>query len=299
LADPSGLLDPEFMRELEVLRRRLRIDVRSGASGEHVARRRGGSAEFHEHRPYAPGDDLRRVDWLAFARTGEPVLKLFRAEEDALLRLILDASGSLGFGDPPKLEVARRIAAAIGYLALVSGRRAQVLVSRSSTERPHGLEATGDPRRGRGALSALLRELAAPAASGTTDLARAIQETVHRSRRPGLLVLLSDFFDSGPVLHALSAARAAGHEVALVQVLARAELEPDFAGDFELVDAETSSSVNISVDPSAIEAYVLRVTGLIEELRGWARKYGASYVRITTDEPLQGAVTRFVQRAID
>ncbi|HEY3253840.1 MAG TPA: DUF58 domain-containing protein, partial [Polyangiaceae bacterium] len=117
MSDPRSLLDPAFVRELEALRRRLSVTVQSGGAGERVSRRRGGSAEFQDHRPYAPGDDLRRVDWAAFARTGEPVLKLFRAEEDSVLRLVLDASGSLAFGSPQKFEVARRVAAAIGYLA--------------------------------------------------------------------------------------------------------------------------------------------------------------------------------------
>src|SRR5262245_41387207 len=93
---PGPLLDPAFVRELEALRRRLEVHARSGASGEHVAKRRGGAAEFQEHRAYAPGDDLRRIDWAAYARSGEPVLKLFRAEEDVVSRLVLDASASLG-----------------------------------------------------------------------------------------------------------------------------------------------------------------------------------------------------------
>ena len=97
-----GLLDPDFVRELSLLRRRLKVDVRSGGAGEHVARRRGGSAEFQEHRPYAPGDDLRRIDWLAFARSGVPVVKTFRAEEDVVVRLLVDASASLDFGNPRK-----------------------------------------------------------------------------------------------------------------------------------------------------------------------------------------------------
>ena len=74
MADARSLLDPAFVRELEALRRRLAVTVRSGAAGERASQRRGGSAEFLDHRPYAPGDDLRRVDWAAFARTGEPVL---------------------------------------------------------------------------------------------------------------------------------------------------------------------------------------------------------------------------------
>jgi len=301
MADPRALLDPDFVRELEALRRRLQVLVQSGGSGERVARRKGGSAEFQEHRPYAPGDDLRRVDWSAFARTGEPVLKLFRAEEDTVLRLLVDASASLAFGDPQKLEVARRVAAAIGYLGLVSGQRVQVLVAREAAPAAssRGLERLGVPRRGRDALPALLRDLSAPLASGSADLARALETTLQRTARPGLLVVLSDFFDPGPVTRALTRAAAAGHQLALVQVLAREEIEPNYEGDFSLVDSETETALELSMDATAIDAYVARLAGLIEELRSWARKHRASFVRITNDEPLEGVVRRFVARAID
>ncbi|HEY1537733.1 MAG TPA: DUF58 domain-containing protein [Polyangiaceae bacterium] len=301
MADPRALLDPSFVRELEALRRRLEVSVRSGAAGERASRRRGGSAEFQDHRPYAPGDDLRRVDWAAFARTGEPVLKLFRAEEDSVLRLLVDASASLAFGTPQKLEVARRVAAAIGYLALANGQRAQVLVARepSGSGSGRGLDRVGLPRRGRDSLAALLRDLSEPLASGSADLARAIDGALQRSARPGLLVVVSDFLDSGPVTRALTRACATRHQVALVQVLAREEIEPAFDGDFSFVDAESGAEVELSVDAAAIDAYVSRLTGLIEELRSWARKHRASYVRISNDEPLEGVVRRFVARAVD
>jgi uncharacterized protein (DUF58 family) len=301
MADPRALLDPAFVRELEALRRRLQITVQSGASGERAARRRGGSAEFQEHRPYAPGDDLRRVDWSAFARTGEPVLKLFRAEEDSVLRLLVDASASLAFGTPQKLEVARRVAAAIGYLGLANGQRVQVLVARerSGQSAGRGLERVGVPRRGRDALAALLRDLSEPLASGHADLARALDATLQQTARPGLLVVLSDFFDPGPVTRALTRMCGAGHQVALIQVFAREELEPNYDGDFSLVDAETDAALELSMDASAIDAYVTRLAGLIEELRSWARKHRGSYVRITNDEPLEGVVRRFVARAVD
>src|SRR5262249_30947201 len=147
-----SLLGPDFVRELEVLRRRLEIRARSGAGGEHLGRRRGGSSEFQEHRPYAAGDDLRRIDWAAYARTGEPVLKLFRTEEDVIARLVCDASASLGHGDPPKLDTVRRLAAAVGYMTLAQSERAQLLVAADAT-REH------PPVRGKGGLPALLRAL--------------------------------------------------------------------------------------------------------------------------------------------
>lgn len=294
-ADSTGaaLLGPEFVRELEVLRRRLEIRARSGASGEHAARRRGGSSEFQEHRPYAAGDDLRRIDWAAYARTGEPVLKVFRAEEDVIARIVCDASASIGHGEPSKLAAARRLAAAVGYMTLARSERAQLFVAGVGVVREHA------PVRGRGGLPSLLRALSAVEARGGTDLARAVDAVVQRSARPGMLVALSDFFDPGPVTAALGRAVKAGHDVILAQVVAPDEIEPSFEGDWALEDAETGAVVEVTMDARAIEAYVLRFAGLCEELRAFARKHGAAYVRVRTDEPLEGAVRRLVARSVD
>jgi len=289
----STLLDPGFARELEALRRRLSVRARSGSGGERVASRRGSSAEFLEHRPYAAGDDLRRMDWLAFARTGAPVLKLFRAEEDVVVRLVVDASGSLDFGDPPKLLVAKRLAAAIGYMALASSERAQVLTA------GEGLVRVREPVRGRGALAALLRELDEVTASRGTDLARAIDGALLRAERPGMLVVTSDFFDPGRFDEALGRAAAAGHDVALVQVLAPEEIEPPWDGDLALEDAESGTTLDVTLDDRAAEAYRERLEGLFAMLRATAKRLRAPYVRVKTDEPLLDAVRRFVSRAVD
>jgi len=87
--------------------------------------------------------------------------------------------------------------------------------------------------------------------------------------------------------------------VALIQVLSREEVEPSYDGDFAFVDAETEAQVELSMDAAAVDAYVARLAGLIEELRAWSRKHRASYVRMTNDEALDGAVRRFVSRAVD
>ncbi|HEY3819758.1 MAG TPA: DUF58 domain-containing protein [Polyangiaceae bacterium] len=287
------LLDPAFTRELEALRRRLRVRARSGTAGDHVASRRGSSAEFLEHRPYAPGDDLRRMDWLAFARTGEPVLKLFRAEEDVVLRLVVDASGSLDTGDPPKMHVAKRVAAAIGYMALASSERAQVLAAGD------GLVRMREPLRGRGALAKLLRELDALVPEKGTNLASAIDAVVLRSPRPGMLVVVSDFLDAGPFEAALGRAASAGHDLAMIQVLAPEELDPPWDGDLALEDAETGDVVEVTIDARAVEAYLARLAGLVALLRATAKRHGATYVRLPTVEPLLDAVRRFVARTVD
>ncbi len=289
----SDLLDPAFARELEALRRRLFVRARSGAGGDRIASRRGSSAEFLEHRPYAPGDDLRRMDWLAFGRTGEPVLKLFRAEEDVVVRLVLDASASLAFGEPSKLSVAKRLAAAVGYMALASSERAQVAVA------SEGLVRVREPLRGRGGLTRLLRELEDVGVQAGTDLARAVEGLVRRAPRPGMLVVISDFLDAGPVAGALDRAAAGGHELALVQVLSPEELSPPWEGDLALEDAETGEVVDVTLDDRALEAYQRRLHGLLADLRATARRLRATYLLAPTTAPLLDTVRRLTLRAVD
>lgn len=304
----KDLLDPAFVRELEVLRRRLEIRARSGGAGDHLSRKRGGASEFQEHRPYGPGDDLRRIDWAAFARTDEPVMKVFRAEEDVVVRVLLDASSSLDFaafdadvpkestsGPPRKIDVARKIAAAIGYLALARSERAQLFGAAD----PSGPAiATG---RGRGGLVGLLRSLGAVEAKGTAALAGAIDAVVRRGARPGMLAVVSDFLDpeiSG-VLAALARARSRGHDVALVQVVTPDEIEPRLEGDLTLEDAETGARVDVSIDGESLGAYVEAFQRLVSDLRTHAKKLGASYVLCRTDESLELVMRRFVARSLD
>ncbi|MCS6901938.1 MAG: DUF58 domain-containing protein [Myxococcales bacterium] len=289
----NDLLDPTFLRELEVLRRHLEIRARSGAAGERLASRRGSSVEFQEHRPYVPGDDPRRIDWMAYARSGEPVIKLFRAEEDVVVRLLVDRSASMGFGEPSKLCIARRLAAAVGYLALARLERAQLI--EAAPERT----LVRPPVRGRASLPELLRSLGALEAQGAVDLTRAIDGTVRQGGRPGLMVVCSDFFDGGPVLGALGRARAAGHDVVLFQVVSPEEQAPMLEGDLLLEDAETGETVELTADADALEAYVRRFAGLCEELRAFARRHGATYVRVVVGEPLEEAIRRMVNRSCD
>ncbi len=290
----SSLLSATFLAELEALRRHLDVRARSLNTGDLAAKRRGGTAEFQDHRAYAPGDDLRRVDWAAYGRTGEPVIKLFRTEEDVLLRLAVDSSASLDHGSPAtKFELARRIAAAIGYVALAGMQRAQVLCGGDAAK------PVGKPMRGRSGFPALFRALDKLVPSGRTDLAAVVEGIIRRSRTPGMLVLISDFLDGGRVIDALQKAGAIGHDIALIHVVSPDEIEPVFEGDWTLEDVETGNVVEMTMDAAALEAYMLRFAGLCEELRGFARKLGATYIRARTDDELIPVVRRFVERRID
>lgn len=114
-----------------------------------------------------------------------------------------------------------------------------------------------------------------------------------------MLVVVSDFLDGGSVERALLCAGAAGHDVAIVQVLAPEEIAPPFEGDVTLRDAETGEGVDLTVDPEMLRGYAARLAGVVEGLRTVARRTGGTYVRVRTDELWQSAVRRLVLRAID
>jgi uncharacterized protein (DUF58 family) len=293
----TSLLDPAFTRELTALARLFEVRVRSGQPGLGTTARRGAAAEFEEHRAYSPGDDASRLDFLAFARTGIPVSKQYRADEDTLVRLVVDASRSLAFGTPTKIEVATRMAAAIAHLALTASERAQVVIASGGGKR--GAIQARAARRGRGALGAILRELSDVEARGAVALPEVVKRAAALPGRPGLLVVISDFMDAEAVAPALSRARFLGHDVALVQVLSPEELTPSFEGDAVLVDSETDEAVELTLDSPTLAAYYEGLNGLFESLRTFARKAGATYVRMRTDEPLPTVIRRLVARHVD
>jgi uncharacterized protein (DUF58 family) len=287
----SSLLDPSFLRRLGRLRLAVRRRFAGSSAGSRRSLRRGSSAEFAEHRPYYPGDDVRRIDWNAYARLEELVLRLFVAEEDLSLYLLVDRSASLGVGSPPKLELAKQVAAALGYVALSGSERVSVLPFSSDLAAP--FPAT----RGRRRIGALLRYLDAIEPSGDTDLSRAVDRFLARSPRPGLVAVVSDFFDPGGFQKPLDRLLAQKHEPVLFQVLDREELEPTPGQDVELVDAETGQRVDVSLDARAIAAYRARLFAFFGELEGYAKKRGLFYGRVDAQHTLDDVVVSYLRES--
>ena len=165
--DPDVLLDGAFLRQLETLRFNAPRAATAGLAGEHASRRKAHSVEFADHRNYAPGDDFRLIDWNVYARLGELCLKLTEARENLAVHVLLDCSASMDWGRPNKLLYAKRVAAALGTLALASYDT--VHLGAFSDD----VLVVFPPLRGRGAVSALLAHLRGLGPGATTDLARA------------------------------------------------------------------------------------------------------------------------------
>lgn len=286
----SSLLDPDVLRRLARLRLAVRRRFAGVASGARRSRSKGSSAEFAEHRAYYPGDDVRRIDWNAYARLEELVLRLYVAEEDLSLYLLVDTSASLSIGEPRKIDVAKRLAAGLGYVGLSSSERVAVMpfASRLTTPFP--------PARGARRIGTLLRYLDALEPSGATDLGRAVDEFLARSPRPGLVVVISDFLDPAGFTRPIDRLIGERHEPVLFQVLDREELDPTPGGDLELVDAETGAKTEVSLDARAVRAYRARLDAFLAELAGYAKKRGLHYGLVGGQRPFEEVLIEYLAR---
>ncbi len=289
-----SLLSAEFMRELELLSRQLRRSRAAGDFGSQMARSIGNSPEFADRRGYAPNDDAKSIDWLAYARTGQAVVKRYHAEEGTLMRLVLDSSGSSGL--PPKLDAQKRMAAAIGYAALAAGWRVNLIAAPGRDG--DGLTISSE-RRGRGAAGGLFDDIERCSPEGGTAIASWVRRlsSVHRTRAS--IVLVSDLLDEVPFLRTLTAAVRRGLDISLVQVLTPEELHPQVGGDVKLTCMETGEELRLALDAHAVARYERSLFGWLSEVAEWARSNGQCYVRLSSDGDLSAAVRRFVKRSID
>jgi uncharacterized protein (DUF58 family) len=284
-------LTPELLRRLARLRVLARRRFAGAAGGSRRSTRRGSSAEFADHRPYYSGDDIRRIDWNAYARLEELVLRLYVAEEDLTLYLLVDGSRSMALGSPPKIDVAKRVAAALGYVALTGSERVSVVPFGA------GIRAPLAPTRGKAKVGALLRYLETIEATGETDLNRAVDELLARRPRPGVVAVVSDLFDAGGYARALDRLISARHEPAIFHVLDREEVSPTPGGDLVLVDSERGARVEVSLDAHAIRAYRGRLLAFLEGAEAYAKKRGLSYVRLDGEVPFEEALIDYLRAA--
>ena len=287
-----ALFDEKTLRKLDRLAL-VAAQVRAGQiKGERRSTKRGTSIEFADYRDYTRGDDLRRVDWNAYARLERPYIKLLEEEEDLAVHVLVDTSRSMDFGAgmaaPGEAEAearnkfayAQRLAAALAYVALAAGDRLTVAALRDA-----GAAEQFGPARGRPHTLRLLQFLQALEPGGATNLDAALRSYALGTRRAGLLFLISDMFSPAGHRAGLSLLQGRGHEVAVLHLLAPDELDPPLAGDLRLIDAETGTPQDVTLDGSLRELYRRRVAAWRDEIEAYCLKRRIHYVPVTTSVP--------------
>lgn len=282
-AAPSDLVDPQVMERIGNLELLSRSVVDGLLAGKHKSTTKGGCSAFSQHRQYAPGDEIRQIDWQVYARNDRYFIKQFEEETNLHGIVALDTSGSMKFGMSTisKLEYARRAAACLARLLLYQRDAVGAVVLNET--RPLFVP----PRQNAAHLQTLLSclQAAEPAAGGS--LGDQIRTFIPRLRRRGLFVLFSDCFgDLDDLGRALRALRARGHDIIVMNVLAPEEIHFDFRrfSSFESLEA---AGQRVYLDPASIrDEYLNALRKHLNHLEEMVTGLGGDYLRMATNHDL-------------
>ena len=291
------LFDPEFLSALEAFNLRIKRFLRQGRQGEQLTHDRGIGLEFKDFKQYVPGDDLRAVDWNIYRRLGRLFVHVFEEYQDLPLYLVVDRSKSMFLEDMPRVHAALRTALALSSIAL-SQHDVVALLSFSDN-----LEMHSKPFVGRRQLTTLAHRMVDLSEQNGTQLSMAIRQFALRKLRPGLLVVLSDFFDPDGLDPVMASLKACRHKVLLVQLVKEMDSDPttnaQLVGDIRLVDCETASAVDVTIDPAVLARYRRIYDSFNQQLTEFAAGQRIGLIRVNADEDvLAQLATLFETRAL-
>lgn len=315
----QDLLDVHLLARLD------RLDLTSTKifsgkmQGERRSKRRGQSVEFDDYRNYAPGDDLRFIDWNVYARFERLFIKLFLEEEDLALHIAIDASASMSTGDPDKLRFAARVATALAYIGLVKNNRV-------------GMSVFGTPYGGTSVQTTTAPILRLPDMRGRRHVTRAAQfllDSIWPQSRAdiggqsrvgssfnealttmaqmrvgkGVFVLLSDFLVPDGYERGLRAlAAGGGYDTFCLQVLSPGEIDPKrdadqgLHGDLRLTDIESGRASEVTITPALLRRYQERLESFTQGLDSYCAARAMSHILVSSETDLETFVIESLRR---
>jgi len=246
----------------------------ASALGARVVKARGFGNEFHDFRHYEPGDDPRSIEWTIYTRLGQLVTRTYRADAQLRVHMLVDASASMGIGSPDKFSSARRVAALLAYIGLRE-RDALGVTTFGETVRQRVAPAVG-----RTQLFRVFETLSAETPRGPSSIGRVLMQYGAVERGPGLVVVISDFFDPAGVFDGLRYLLHRRLTPALVQVLSDEELDPRLPEDVELEDIEAPGDTPLRVDSDVVRAYKQRLTEQRASLGEFCVTHGLPWIEV-------------------
>jgi uncharacterized protein (DUF58 family) len=292
----DALLSSKLLRQLEQFQLLAQRRAKSSARGERRSRARGQSVEFADYRNYVAGDDFRYLDWNLYGRLDRLFLKLYEEERELPVRIFLDASESMTFGEPRKFDFARQVAAAVGYVALCGFDRVSVIPfpeQREQTVVHSALRAV----RGRKSTLEFFRNVAQLKAGGAVNLNAALRRGALEARQAGVAVVLSDFLDPAGYEKGLEALAGRGFQVNTVQILSPEELNPSTYGDLKLVDAETGALQEVTFGRYRMKSYQQTVHNFCQRLREFCQARGIRFFTASSAMPLEQLLLKQLREA--
>ncbi|MEO8659938.1 MAG: DUF58 domain-containing protein [Bryobacteraceae bacterium] len=278
------LIDRKFLEKLERLTIHWQKSFPGLVGGHNVSRFSGPGQEFLDHRHFHQGDDLRAVNWLAYMRLEKLFLKMFQVEPRVPVRMLVDISGSMTTGGSQKFEFARKLAAALCYVALV--RLDSISINPFDSKLHESFICSG----GRHRFAPSVDFLAALKPGGPTNYLQVARSFISTYQQRGLVIVISDFLDDQDCFRPLQHFADYGHELLLVQVWAPEDRTPPWTGELDLEDAETGGHLEISFDDDARKAYTSAFDDFSRQIQVLANRYGGRYAGLSTDMAIEDAI---------
>lgn len=266
----------------------------TGLSGEHRSLRKGPSPEFADFKPYAVGDDFRRIDWRAYARHDTLHVRESETTTEFDIHLLVDVSRSMDWSSsealPTKLRHGLRLTGALGYLSLWHFDRLAITPVGSNAGHPFG------PAQGRSNIIPMLRYLERMRPRSEADIAQAISHYVFRRRRSGIMVIVSDFLseDLARLESAIHTAAGLGWQTLLAQIVDPAEDDParheTAASTTEIMDAESGIRMLVSHSAASLSLYRTERSIWTQALMDIGNGSRATHVAVSTEEPIDDTI---------
>lgn len=285
------MLNPQFLNKLDQLRIQCQKPFRGRFRGDRRSLNRGTGVEFADYRLYQHGDDLRYLDWNVYARLEKLFIKLFQADEELPVSILIDKSQSMHFGEPTKLQYAKQLAAALGYISLANSDRVALytLSDRLSTVFPSTY--------GKSQFARIQAVLTTINADGTTNLTECLKHLATHQPHAGVVIILSDFLDTAGYTVGINSLLGRGFALTLIHIQCLEEIDPPPTGEWRLEDAETGETKEITINEETITHYKNRQKEFCENLQSYCTKQGVGYIRIRTDFDFESVIMHDMQRA--
>jgi uncharacterized protein (DUF58 family) len=293
------LLPPELTSTLGRLEFLARTKKEGSISGRHASPHKGFSVEFAEHREYAPGDDLRDLDWRVYGKSDRYYVKQYIEETNLRATLLVDASGSMAYTGPSatrfqgqalsKFDYARYLAASLTYL-LIRQQDAVGLVTFDDAIRCYRPPASKPSQ-----VRVVLEELHRTAPGADTAAADVFHDIAERIPRRGLVMIFSDLFDDATrITQALHHFQFRFHEIVVFHLMAEEELTFPFRKFTDFRSLEPASP-QLRVDPLALRGeYLERVRAFLDAIESSCGQMKADYVAVNTKNPLPQTLATYL-----
>lgn len=274
----SAIFDKAFFEKLNTLQMSLNMRLTQGMSGIRKSSAKGSSVEFSDFREYMHGDDIRRIDWNAYGRTDKLYIKQFMEEKEGIFRIFIDGSRSMCFGEAPKSKMALQTAGALSYIILNHLDRVYINeMKENSLVKEKGVTGTA-------AFSHVLKDLERITFDGKTALNKTILS--NPVQVGGVSIIISDFLDKQGIEEAMKYLAYRKQTIVLIQILSKEEMQVDDEGTLNILDMETEERIKITMSNATIKEYKKQLEELQVSLQKLARKYGAHYIFMQSDEDL-------------